>query len=206
MLAHAPIILIPASVGADVAGRIADSGELRKIGRLTMPLATLTGAVAGATGLVAEQEVVANDRGRRLLDSHRNLNLLATAVTTAMSAYRSAVDRPGWAYLSAGIAASGLIAYSSYLGGQMVYVHGVGVQKAGGLDHNKAPAIRPGNTARVVKTFGRQLLQGIKDAVGGLFGRPKVDTDYGPDAEEFGRAMAADNEEPGAIPVARRRL
>jgi hypothetical protein len=45
----------------------------------------------------------------------------------------------GAGYLLAGLAGAALVTYSGYLGGRMVYTHGVGVTPADGIEPERTP-------------------------------------------------------------------
>jgi uncharacterized membrane protein len=164
-LVHYPLALLPTSLTADLIGRVTGSPALLELGRQTMPLAAASGALAGVFGLVAQESVKTDDRTTDLLITHRNLNLAVVTVLTALSAKRARVKEPGWGYLAAGFAALATVAYSAYLGGHMVYEHGVGVSEAGGLQEERAPEITAGNLGRVARLTGENLGSGLRHTV-----------------------------------------
>lgn len=197
MLTHFSITLLPAAVGIEMAARITEDENLEKLGRVTMLTAAGTSAVTTASGLVAEQEVKGTERARSMLRTHKYLNLANGGVTTAMSAYRLFQRRPGWGYLGAGLGSLGVLAYSAYLGGQMVYDEGMGVDRADGVRREQAPRIRPGNFKTAFFALGRQLKEGVKGLFGGLV--PK--TTEVMEEEYIGERLRRDNERPGALPL-----
>lgn len=56
-----------------------------------------------------------------MLMTHRNLNFAATVAATSMALWRAQHKRPNAVYLGAGIAGVGVLAYTAYLGGKLVY-------------------------------------------------------------------------------------
>lgn len=54
-----------------------------------------------------------------MLITHRNLNFISTVVTTSMALWRVNHRKPNAAYLGAG--GVGVLAYTAYLGGKLVY-------------------------------------------------------------------------------------
>lgn len=202
MLTHGAVVALPTAIGVDVAARITDSDQLYRLGRALMPIATTTAAVTAATGLVAEQTVDVEGRGAEMLSLHRTINLGLGGVATAMSGYRMMRRRPGWGYLSLGLAAIGAMTYSAYLGGNMVYAEGVGVEAAGGLQTKKSPKLKPENAGEVLRTVGRHLKAGIKSIFTRI--RDVADTDIGPDEDYVSRRLTEDNRHEGSIPIASR--
>jgi uncharacterized membrane protein len=155
-LVHFPIALLPAAVGADLLARLTDSDGLAEAGRVLMPVAAASAVVSAAAGLIAQEEVVAEGKARDLLATHRTINLALTAIGTAMAAYRMGVRRPGAGYLAVGLAGLGALSYSAYLGGKMVYEHGVGVKPADGLRDGDSPELAPGQ-------FGEAARRAVHD-------------------------------------------
>lgn len=159
-LVHFPIALLPTSIVADALGRATGSRSLLELGRLTMPVAAVSAAVAGVFGLVSQQTVELDDETTDLLITHRNLNLGAIALTAAMAVARLRTRRPSLGYLAAGLAGMATVSYSAYLGGHMVYEHGVGVSEAGGLKEKMAPPLLPGTAAEVTHLTGKHIREG----------------------------------------------
>lgn len=141
-LVHFPIALLPTSVGADLLGRVTGDDRLHDLGRLTIPLAAVGAALAGIAGFMAQEEVVVEGGAHPVLVTHRTLNVGVLGTLVAMAWRRTRRERPGWGYLGAGLATISAMSYSAYLGGHMVYEHGVGVRAAGGLEEAEAPQLR----------------------------------------------------------------
>lgn len=159
-LVHFPIALLPTSLAADALGRLTGSDALLEIGRRTMPLAAGSAVVAGIFGLVAQQTVELDDDTTDMLITHRNINLGAIALTIAMASKRLRRKRPGLGYLAAGLAGLGAVTYSAYLGGHMVYEHGVGVSRAGGLNEAAAPKLLPETAGRATRLTAMHVRDG----------------------------------------------
>lgn len=140
-LVHAPLALLPTSLGFDLMGRLTDSAPLMDVGRRTMPRAAAGAALAGLSGLVAQASVVAEGEAHDALITHRTLNAAAVVASAAMAGSRVRRDRPGWGYLLAGVATLGGALYAASLGGRMVYALGVGVNPSGGLHEDRAPEV-----------------------------------------------------------------
>jgi len=69
------------------------------------------------------------------------------------------------AYLGVGAAGIGILAYTAYLGGTLVYDFGVGVQPAKGVYRDDAPALRAGQLGAFFRTAGTDLVAGVEHMV-----------------------------------------
>jgi uncharacterized membrane protein len=154
---HFPIALFPTAVAFDGLGLLTGDRSLMDTGRRLIPLAAAGAAVAGAAGLAAQGAVRAKGPAHPHLVTHRTLNVGLTVLLAALAVDRTRRERPSAGYL-AGIA---VMAYSTYLGGKMVYGHGVGVEAAGGVREDAAPELRRGN-------FGQAAHSGAANAAHAL--------------------------------------
>lgn len=163
-LVHLPLGLVPLAVAADWIATLRDDDALRDAARVAIRVAAVGAVAAASTGLIAGEEVnegAAHD----MLTTHRNLNAAATVTTLAMASWRSRHDRPGPVYLTAGLAAVGLLGYSAYLGGKMVYAHGVAVEPAGGVARPGAPTMRTGRLRAFAAAAVVDLFNGVRHMV-----------------------------------------
>ena len=80
---HYPIALLPLSIAADTLGLLTRNRSLLELGRLTMPVAAASAAVAGVLGLIAQEVVETDDEGMEMLITHRTLNLGLLGVAAA---------------------------------------------------------------------------------------------------------------------------
>ena len=161
-LVHFPIALLPAAIGADLLARLTGSQRLADAGRVLMPIAAASAVVSAVFGLIAQEEVVAEGKAGDLLATHRTMNLSLTTVGTAMAVYRwGRTEVPGAGYLAVGLAGLGALGYSAYLGGKMVYEHGVGVKPADGLRDGDSPELVPGEFGHAVRRAVSDLEQAI---------------------------------------------
>ena len=97
-----------------------------------------------------------------MLMTHRNLNFVATIVASCMAAFRSQRQRPSPLYLGVGAAGVGLLAYTAYLGGKLVYESGAGVEPARGVYRSDAPALGDGDAAAFFKAAATDLVHGVQ--------------------------------------------
>lgn len=160
-LVHFPLTLVPLAVGADAIGRFTGNKKLTWLGRWGIAASAITGAVAGLAGLIAQEEVNVSGNTMDMLITHRNLNLAAVGAITALAFQRARVKEPSIGYLLGGFAALGVMVYSGYIGGELVYRHGVGVEPAGGLWEGGGPELTLKNTGEVVRTAGKGLGMGF---------------------------------------------
>ena len=164
-LVHLPIALLPLAVGADMAGSVTGSDSVLSFGQKAICIAA-AGAVASAvTGLIAGEEVNVKGASQDMLITHRNLNFIATVVATGMAIWRVNHRKPTAAYLGIGAAGVGIMAYTAYLGGKLVYNVGVGVEPAHGVYRSDAPALKSGQVGAFVKTAGTDLAHGVQHMV-----------------------------------------
>jgi uncharacterized membrane protein len=163
-IVHWPLALAPLSVGADLAGVLADDPSLVAMGRATIGLAAASAGVAAVTGLIAQEEVRAEGIAHEYLVTHRNLNLVGGIVLTGMALWRRDHD-PGPGYLALGAGVLGTMFYTAYLGGKMVYDHGVGVKAADGVRAD-VPELRPGELGRTARTAASDVGRGARNAAG----------------------------------------
>lgn len=164
ILVHLPIGLLPLAVAADWIATARDDDSMHEVARVAIRVAAVGAVAAATTGLIAAEEVnegAAHD----MLATHRSLNATATATALAMASWRSRHDRPGAVYLATGLVAVGLLGYSAYLGGKMVYAHGVAVQPAGGVSRPGAPTLRPGRLVAFATAALVDLFHGVRHMV-----------------------------------------
>jgi uncharacterized membrane protein len=170
-IVHFPITLLPVAVGADLLGRVTGSERLKELGRTLMPIAAASAAVTAVTGLVAQEEVAVDGVAEDLLVTHRNLNLSLVTLSTALAAWRWRRDEPSTGYLALALAGLGAMSYSAYLGGKMVYEHGVGVKPAGGLRDGDSPELKPRQVGAIARRVGSDIERGVTRALDDLVHR-----------------------------------
>lgn len=160
-LVHFPIALLPVAIGADLLAHVTGSRRLSTVGKALMPVAAASAVLAAAAGLVAQQEVKAEGEAAALLVTHRSMNLSLTAIAGLMAAWRLGEEEAGAGYLALGLAGLGALSYSAYLGGKMVYEHGVGVKPADGLRDGETPEFTPGQLGTATRRMGADLAASV---------------------------------------------
>ena len=161
-LVHLPVALLPLALGADLLGRATGNQALLSFGQKAICVAAVGALGAVASGLIAGEEVNVEGDSRAMLITHRNLNFLATLAATGMAIWRATHRRPSALYLGVGAAGVGIVAYTAYLGGKLVYDIGVGVEPAHGVYRADAPALRAGQVRAFVKTAATDLVHGVQ--------------------------------------------
>ena len=164
-LVHLPIALLPLAVGADVFGSMTDNDSLLSFGQKAIGVAAVGAVASAVTGLIAGEEVNVEGASEDMLITHRNLNFIATVVAGGMALWRFNHRKPNAAYLSVGAVGVGVLAYTAYLGGKLVYDVGVGVEPAHGVYRSDAPALKSGQFGSFVKTAGTDLVHGVKHMI-----------------------------------------
>jgi uncharacterized membrane protein len=167
-LVHFPITMLPVTLATDAVGRFTGNHTLLDAARAGIALTAGSAAVAAAAGLLAQESARFDDASRDMLVTHRNLNLALIGLTGWMAARRARRVEPSLRYLAAGLAGIGVMVYSAYLGGRMVYEHGVGVSAAGMLREAEAPHLLPETAGEVASISATHLVRGARDVVGSL--------------------------------------
>lgn len=160
-IAHFPLVLLPASLMLDTLGRASGNKALMRTAGLLMPAAVVSGVITGLAGLIAQQSVNAEERAHDVLVTHRNLNMALVGLTGALAAMRMRRETPGIGYLLAGFASVAAMNYSAYLGGKMVYAHGVGVESAKGVRYAESPEITRDTFAESARLAVRHIASGV---------------------------------------------
>jgi uncharacterized membrane protein len=184
-MVHAPLALLPMTAFVDLAA--ATRPHDRRLDRLGTRLWWTTAGVALATGLAgmaASQEVdPADDRTRDMMFLHGIGNLGLVLAAFGMASFRSRHPSNLTGAIT-GLLASGAAMYTAYLGGEMVYAHGLGVK---GLDRRAseaAPLLSGEGVRRLGTDAGRGLAWLVRRAVRAVSGEERIDRGaLGPIAE-----------------------
>lgn len=155
---HAPLVLVPAAGIVDLLAASAPSDRtLDSVGRTLWWAAAGSGLFAGLAGMAASQEIeLDGERARDMMFLHGMGNLGLVLGAFGVAAWRSA-NRACLTTAIAGLAATAAVAYTAYLGGDLVYTHGAGVKALGGAAA-EAPALF---SARGVGRLGRDAVRGL---------------------------------------------
>jgi hypothetical protein len=133
-----------------------------------MPVAAASAAISAVTGLIAQEEAQVSGEAADLLVTHRNLNVSLTAVSALMAVWRWGRREPGAGYLASASPGSGAMGYSAYLGGKMVYEHGVGVKPADGLRDGDSPELSLSQAGEAARRAVEDVARGVPRAIDDL--------------------------------------
>jgi uncharacterized membrane protein len=132
---HFPIALAMTTALLLLAARLRpDPATLTACARLLLSLAALSAVLAAALGWHAFLTVEHDAAGHRVMLLHRNWAMVSSIVLVAVALWDAWRQRAGqaihWALLPAMLLISGGLGVTGWLGGEMVYRHGVGVSPA----------------------------------------------------------------------------
>ena len=120
-------------------------------------------AVALSPGWLRTERVLEHGVDETDLDRTESVEYVGRAVA-ALAAWRWRHDDVGPGYLLAGGAAFGLMAYSAWLGGEMVYSHGIGVKEAGKV-RDDVPELSADGAGRATARAARDAVSGAGTAI-----------------------------------------
>src|SRR5512138_1437654 len=87
-LVHYPLAFQPLAVATESLGYLSGGRRLRAAGRWATLLAAGSAVLAGVAGLIAQEEVVADDEAHDMLVTHRTLNIGLTLTAVLLASWR----------------------------------------------------------------------------------------------------------------------
>jgi len=130
---HFPIALSLVAVLLDLTSRHRRARGLEAGAAALIVLAALGSIAAVVTGNAAHDEAVVPHAAAALVARHEQVGELAMWLLCALAVARVALALKGrfrglvaWIYLAAAVAVAGAVGYNGYLGGTMVFEHGLG--------------------------------------------------------------------------------
>ena len=202
---HAPLVILPAAALVDLAASLSGDRRQARLGRKLWWLGVGAAAVTGMAGLAASQEIKAEDeRTEDMMWLHGAANFGILLGATAIALVRT-FRRPSVATAAIGLGACGVATYTAYLGGEMVYGHGVGVRT---MPWNAPTGVRnspPVLSASAPGTFLRDAIKGfswlMRRTARALSGRQPVSRGaYGIDRVDRPDARLSGQQSPGTNP------
>ena len=135
LLVHFPIALLFLSVAADLVAFFTTSASLRDTGWWALIGAALGGVVTVAAGLFDMRRAPLEEDVHHLVHQHMKVGLALLVAILGLTFWRWTVyrqpNRPVSAvYLDVALLTMGFAGFQGWLGGELVYSHGVFVQAA----------------------------------------------------------------------------
>jgi uncharacterized membrane protein len=159
---HAPLALLPTAATIDLAAAITGNRSYARLGRSLWWISAGTGLFAGLAGAAASQEVRADDqRTSDMVWLHGMGNLALLIGAFGIATWRS-LRGPSVAVSTLGLIACSASLYTAYLGGEMVYGHGVGVTAMPRYTHAGVEDSPPLLSRQAPRTFLRDAIAGLR--------------------------------------------
>jgi uncharacterized membrane protein len=153
-LVHTPMVLLPTSSLVDLVATARRDATLNEVGQKLWMFGAMGGVLTVLAGLAASQEVRPSPKAREMMFRHGIGNLAVVGSIMALAAWRSR-HRASVMTGVLGLAATAYARYTIYLGGEMVYGHGVGAKAIPGSV--ESPDVL---SARAPATFLRDAVAG----------------------------------------------
>ena len=156
MLVHLPIGLLALSFAMDVGSFITGWRELVVGAEYTMIFGVVTALVAAVPGFADYSDIRADHPAARVARAHMILNLVAVALYAVNAVLRwdqlNADRTPALPFVLS-LAGMGVLSYSGYLGGVLVYDNGIGVGRHRRRGRAARDTVKPGQFATTMDRF-----------------------------------------------------
>ncbi len=141
VLVHFPIVLLVGSVLADFLAVLGAGDSLRDAGWWALLGAAVGGVFTVLTGLFDMHRASLTESAHERAHKHMKVGFALAAVIAALAVWRGMIHFEqgvalGWTYMAVALLAVALTAFQGWLGGELVYTHGVGVRS-----HDATPAV-----------------------------------------------------------------
>lgn len=151
LLVHFPIVLLFLSVGIDLVAFFTGNASLRNTGWWVLTGAALGGVVTVAAGVYDMRRATLTDDVHELVHQHMKVGFVLLAAIIGLTLWRWTVylqpqQSVSAIYLDVALLTVGLAGFQGWLGGELVFSHGVFVQHApsrAGADGNSKKAKSP---------------------------------------------------------------
>lgn len=135
MVVHFPVSLIFVVALCDFIGIVWDRRSYIHMGNILSLLAVIGAVVAVISGLMAARTVWHPLQAHEVIETHETLGFVFLGIVAVMTIIRFAVGEKiyggmKWVGFILSLAASAVIFYSAYLGGDIVFTYGTGVKPA----------------------------------------------------------------------------
>jgi uncharacterized membrane protein len=143
-LVHFPIALSLVAVLLELVARHRRARSLEGAAAVVISLAALGSVAAVVSGNAAHDEAVVAPAAASMVTRHEEVGEIAMWLLLALAAARLVLTRSGWftgavpwVYLAGAVLVAGMVSYNGYLGGRMVFEHGLGTAP---VQRGSAPA------------------------------------------------------------------
>jgi uncharacterized membrane protein len=168
MLVHAPLVLLPVSAGVELRAATARWPKcvvLDRVGRRLWWGTAGAALGAGLAGFAASREVrVEDQRAEDAMFVHGLGNFTLVLAALGVASWRT-THRASLATAALGLGAVGASLYTAWLGGNLVYAHGLGVKSS----FAGAGELTPLFSARAPGQLARDAAAGVSWLVGRAF-------------------------------------
>lgn len=133
---HFPVALVTFSVAADLAGFFLDSRSLLNAAWWALAAATAGAAVSVVSGLLDMNREDIEHKSHQYVHIHMKIGFVLFVSVAALTFWRwmiymAPARAPGTFYLTAAVVVLVLTLFQGWIGGELVYSHGVGVAPTG---------------------------------------------------------------------------
>lgn len=135
LVVHFPIALIIMVFVFDLISVLTKNKSILTASHILTVFAVAGAAVSVITGLIAEESIWHPQAAHELLETHETVGIIILSLASVLLIFRLALrekllGRLGWIAVLIGLVGFGLVGYTGYLGGEIVYRYGAGVQQA----------------------------------------------------------------------------
>jgi len=136
LIVHFPIALIIVVFALDFLGAAGRRQSLISAANILSIFAALAAVAAVTTGLIAEESVWHTEDAHELIELHETIGFAVLGAALVSLIFRPAVRKKKsrssllWVAVIISLVAAILVGYEGYLGGEIVFRHGAGVEKA----------------------------------------------------------------------------
>ena len=141
MLVVFPLGLLSTSVIFDVIGLIGDSQRFHLVAFYMLTAGIIGGMIAAIFGLIDWMAIASGTTAKRIGIVHGLANVVMLSVFIIGGFLRGEIDNPAMMAVAVNVAALGIGLFSGWLGGDLVYRYGIGVEKP--VPHEQYNEVHP---------------------------------------------------------------
>lgn len=135
LMVHFPIALIIMVFVFDLIVVLTKNKSILTAAHILTAFAAAGAAVSVITGLIAADSIWHPQAAHELLETHETVGIIILTLASVLLIFRLALREKllsglGWIAVFIGLVGFGLVGYTGYLGGEIVYHYGAGVQQA----------------------------------------------------------------------------